>query len=291
MSVAGVIALAACGWWLARTLLARSQERQLTARYPRDADGVFIGAGSVRVKGNRDGAVLLLHGYNDSPQSLSVVAAALHARGWTVCVPLLPGHGRSLGAFARSGADEWISAAREEYRQLRRTHPAVAVGGLSMGGALALVLAAEHPEISAVVAFAPYLHLSPARRLVGILLPVLLLGPRYWSGGGSRSVRDPVASESMIAYRRSTPRLLLQLERVVLLARSRLNQVRQSVLIIQSREDNRIPQASTVAAFDQLGSTDKLLQWVTGAGHVITVDYGRDDVARSAADWLESRLP
>ena len=42
----------------------------------------------------------------------------MHAAGWSVYAPLLPGHGRSLRAFAASGADEWIGAARATLRDV-----------------------------------------------------------------------------------------------------------------------------------------------------------------------------
>ena len=64
----------------------------------------------------------------------------------------------------------------------------------------------------------------------------------------------------------------------------------QPVLVIQSREDNRIPVASAEEAFGMIGSADKTLHWTTGNGHVVTVDYGHEAVEKLTADWLESRL-
>jgi esterase/lipase len=56
---------------------------------------------------------------------------------------------------------------------------------------------------------------------------------------------------------------------------------------VQSREDNRIPPDAAQRAFDHIGAVDKRLVWLTGAGHVITVDYGRDHVFEIVADWLD----
>ncbi len=36
---------------------------------------------------------------------------------------------------------------------------------------------------------------------------------------------------------------------------------------------------------------DKRLHWTTGNGHVITVDYGHEELSAEAVRWLESRLP
>ena len=280
----------AAAWWVVRGAFARRRERAFIREHHYDGEGIIVGAEPVTLTGSRQGAVLLLHGYNDSPQSMRSVAAALHARGWTVRVPLLPGHGRRLQDWAGARASDWEAAARAELAALQATHPEVAVGGLSMGGALACILAAEHPEVRAVVGFAPYLHASLPVELLHFIVPVASLGAKYLPGGGTRSVHDPVAADAMIAYRASTPRLVAELEHVVHDARRALPAVRQPVLVVQSREDNRIPAESAAASFGMIGSADKTLHWTTGNGHVVTVDYGHDEIERLVADWLESRL-
>jgi carboxylesterase len=290
MSALWLFLAAAVAWWTARAAIARREERRFDAAYRRGADGIIAGAEPIILAGPRPGAVLLLHGYNDSPQAMASVAAAFHARGWSVRVPLLAGHGRTLRAFAASGADEWIDSARRELAVLGAAHAEVAVGGLSMGGAIAFLLAAEQPTVRAVIAFAPYLHASVPLRVLHALAPVAALGGRYVWSGGTHSVHDPVARDAMISYRRSTPRLLMQLEQVVRRARKALPDVHQPVLVVQSREDNRIPLASAEEAFAQIGSREKTLHWTTGSGHVVTVDYGHAAVEQLAADWLEPRL-
>jgi carboxylesterase len=278
-------------WWGVRSAIARRQERAFTRAYPLDGDGIIIGAEPIRLKGTRGSALLLLHGYNDSPQSMALVAAAMHARGWTVHVPLLPGHGRRLQDWAAARASAWESTARAELAELQAEFADVAVGGLSMGGALAFILAAEQPRVRAVVGFAPYLRASIPLELLHFIAPVASLGAKYLGGGGSRSVHDPAAAQAMIAYRVSTPRVVVELEKVVLLARKSLAQVRQPVLVVQSREDNRIPAASASEAFGLIGSNDKTLHWTTGNGHVVTVDYGHEAIEQLVGDWLAERVP
>ena len=276
--------------WVLREAFARRRERAFTLAHPLDADGIMIGAEPYTLTGTRPGAVLLLHGFNDSPQSMRLTADALHARGWTVRVPLLTGHGRRLQDWAQARAKDWENAARAELAALQSAHADVAVGGLSMGGALAFILAAEQPSVRAGIGFAPYLHASMPVELLHFIAPVAALGAKYLPGGGSRSVHDPVASAAMIAYRASTPRLVVELEKVVRLARKELPQVRQPVLVVQSREDNRIPRKSAAEAFGRVGSTDKTLHWTSGNGHVVTVDYGHTEIEQLVADWLDSRM-
>lgn len=287
---AAALAVVAAVWWPFRRILAMRTEAQFEAKYPRNANGIIVGAEPITVRGTRPGAVLLLHGYNDTPQSVASLAQALHDAGWTVHAPILPGHGRTLQEFARSGADEWIRGARAELDALLASHEAVATAGLSMGGALAFLLAAERADVKAVVGVAPYIQRPRILPRLLMLAQIAALGAKYVTGGGQRSVHDPAARERMIAYRYSTPRLLRELATVNRAAQDALPRVHQPAFVVQSTEDNRILAAAAAAAFERIGSADKHLLWVSGSGHVLTVDYEHERVEREIVAWLESRL-
>lgn len=289
LSVAVAVAVAGYRAWRAWVV-----EQAFEARIPgpRNAQGVIAGAEGFTLKASGDRAIVLLHGYNDSPQAMRSPAAALHAAGWTVYVPLLPGHGRSLRAFADSGADRWINAARDVVREALERHRHVAVGGLSMGGAIATIVAAEQPAVRAAVLFAPFFVYSTRLGAIAASWPLLTLFTKYLTGRGSaRSVRDPAARAGLIAYGCSTPHLMREIQRVVRAAREALPRVKQPVWIAQSSDDYRIPVAQAQAAFDRLGSADKHLHWTTGNGHVITVDYGHQELSAEAVRWIDSRVP
>ncbi|MHB1097401.1 MAG: alpha/beta hydrolase [Gemmatimonadaceae bacterium] len=277
-----------------RAWRARYVERAFDAKFgaQRNARGVIAGAESFTLEGSTDRAIVLLHGFNDSPQTMRSPAAAMHAAGWTVYAPLLPGHGRSPRAFAASSAEAWISAARAAVRDALQRHRQVAVGGLSLGGALAAIVASEEPSVRAAVLFAPFLVHSRRLGAIAALWPLVTLGVEYLTGGSStRAVRDPEARATLIAYGCSTPRLLREVQQVVRHARAALPAVRQPVWIAQSSDDYRIPDEQAQGAFDLLGSGDKRLHWTTGNGHVITVDYGHEALSAEAVRWLESRIP
>lgn len=287
-------AAAAGGWAAFRAWRAQRVEQAFEAKYGsrRGADGVIAGAESFVLDGVKRRAVVLFHGFNDSPQSMKSPAAALHAAGWTVYAPLLPGHGRSPRDFAAAYADDWISAARRAVSDALARHDVVAVGGLSLGGALATIVAAEESRVVAAVLFAPFLVHSRRLGAIAATWPLLSLGMKYLTGGGAvRSIRDPVARDTFIAIGCSTPRLMREVQRVVQHARRALPKLRQPVWIAQSSDDYRISTGQAQAAFDLLGSADKHLHWTTGNGHVITVDYGHEMLAAEAVRWIESRVP
>ena len=100
--------------------------------------------------------VLLVHGFGDTPQTLRYLADNLHAHGYDVRVPLLPGHGRSVSSFDSTPHTAWLDAVRAELLAMRARVPWVALGGLSMGGALSAIVAAETPkECRSTMVFEP----------------------------------------------------------------------------------------------------------------------------------------
>src|SRR5712671_469714 len=130
-----------------------------------DSGRVIKGAETIDMQEEGSHGVLLLHGFGDTPQTLSVLARRLHKAGYGVFVPLLPGHGRTMYAFTRSRADEWIDAARHSLLEMRGRYDGVSVVGLSMGGAIAVILAEEFTDISSLVLIATYLGMPLALRL------------------------------------------------------------------------------------------------------------------------------
>jgi carboxylesterase len=75
---------------------------------------------------------------------------------------------------------------------------------------------------------------------------------------------------------------------VVRRAKRALPKVTAPTLIIQSTEDPRVAPAVAKYALRKLASPDKRILWMSGAGHVITVDYGRERLFSEAERWLES---
>ncbi len=276
--------------WVQRHWRAMRAERRFRRRYPAGPDGVVIGAEARTYEAEASRAVLLLHGYNDSPASVDDVARRLHSRGWTVRVPLLPGHGRSYEAWDDWRANEAVTLVREEYAALRRAYSTVVIGGLSMGGALACWLAAE-AEVDGVLLFAPMLFVPRSMQVAVSTARIWSLVTQCIRGGGRRSLWDPEAQRRAVVYGCSTRRSLEALEAIARGVVPRLGFVKAPVLMCQSREDNRLPEDQSRHAYARIGSADKSAHWVSGAGHVVTMDFGWSAVADHVVEWLEARWP
>jgi carboxylesterase len=254
------------------------------------ADKIIPGANTIDLPASRSRGVLLFHGFGDTPQTFELLATDLHAAGFGVRAPLLPGHGRSIEEFIVSRRSQWLEFARAELTEFRKRHAAVSVVGLSMGAALAAVLAAENPDLCALVLIAPYF---------GMKLNYRAASASHWIWGpiagtvksnSPGSIKDPVEREKNLGYGVYTGRLLYELWRLARRARLSLPRIQTPTLLIQSREDPRVASSIAERAFVSLGAEDKRLMWTDGAGHIITVDYGRERVFKEVRAWLEAHM-
>ena len=257
-------------------------------RQAADTAAILRGAETIDLQEEGSHGVLLLHGFGDTPQTLALLARRLKKTGYSVLAPLLPGHGRTLEAFGKSRASEWIAAAKQAYIDMRSRHDLVSVVGLSMGGALAALVASEQREIPALVLIAPYLGMPRWLRIAAAthLLWGKLAG--QVNGRSPRSIHDPIEREKNLAYGAVTGRALFELSKVMSRARKALPEVTAPTLIVQSREDPRISPEVAQSALQRLGAREKRLVWTEGAGHIITVDYGRERVFTEVEKWLRT---
>ncbi len=263
-------------------------EREHAQRFAIAPDGVVVGAASIRLMQNTGRAVLVLHGFNDTPQSMAYLADALHGHGWSVFVPRLSGHGVSLSRMAREArAGAWRDEVARAYAELRARHDTVVVCGQSMGGALALLLAESHPEIPALALLAPYIGM-PVRIQCQIALAWLQhpFGPYRRGRGGDRSIHDPEAKAKALSPGVITAPTMTALRAVALAARRALPRVRVPTLYLQSREDNRISVDVATQAFAALGGTHNVQRWLDGCGHIVSADYCRAEVAQQVIQWF-----
>jgi carboxylesterase len=293
MTIAMLAVVVAMAVALSRVRTTRRARAAIDAMRQREtnANGVLVGAESIRLDAPGDRGVLILHGFNDTPQSVAELAHALHRRGWSVSAPLLPSHGRRDDALEREGsAERWVAFARNEWQAFRARTPRAALCGQSMGGAIAVVLAAEAPP-PALVLLAPYLTMSRVIQSASMLWPLWQVAVPLLISDPQRGFRDRSARAASLGRGFFTPRVVAQLRRVVVRARRALPHVTSPTLVIHARGDYRIPSKRAQDAFAQLGAADKALVWRDDSGHVLAADAGRHDVARIAAEWLDAKIP
>jgi carboxylesterase len=220
----------------------------------------------------RDGGplgALLLHGFTGSPASTRPMARWLAGQGLTVIAPRLPGHGTHWEDLARTSWTDWVDEAAGALRDLSSRCADVCVVGVSMGGSLAVHLAATHPdEVRCVAVVNAYIH-DP--RLA--LAPVLRVFART-KKLKTNDINKPGQDE--VAYDRAPVVTLATLGELLRTAESELGQVRQPLLVFSSPQDHLVKPANSELIMRTAGSTDKELVLLPSSFHVATLDHDAD---------------
>ncbi len=237
------------------------------------------GAEPFSASGGAQGA-LVIHGFTGNPYSMGGVAEALANVGFSVELPLLPGHGTAVEDMAATGWPDWSGAAEAAYRDLAQRCERVAVVGLSMGGTLACWLGERHREIAGLVLVNPLVRSIPADQREAVQAMVDS-GEEYADGIGS-DIADPGASE--LSYSRTPLRPLLSLVAGADEVHAALGDIASPVLLFSSRNDHVVPPHNGDDLERALGERLERV-WLERSYHVATLDYDRAEIERRTTDF------
>ena len=224
--------------------------------------------------------VLLIHGFTGTPAEMRLLGEHLHEKGFTVLAVRLPGHGTEIQDMESTNWRHWYGAALDGLHLLTGLCNEINVVGLSMGGLLALKLAAEYP-VARVAALSAPIFLT-TRRLP--LLPLYRAFRRFIPK--KRRVYD-IDPRYHVAYDSTPLASLSSLLDLIASVQADLPNVRCPALIIQSRREHTVRPESATFIQEHLGSQAKELFWLEKSGHVVTVDIEREKVFTKVADFLQ----
>ncbi|NGO49157.1 alpha/beta hydrolase [Streptomyces ureilyticus] len=246
---------------------------------------VLPGAEPYRHEGGEVG-VLLCHGFTGSPQSLRPWAEYLAERGLTVSLPLLPGHGTRWEDMQLTGWQDWYAEVDRELRALRERCSRVFVCGLSMGGALALRLAAKHGDaVSGIVV------VNPANKVHGLSAYALPLARHVVRT--TKGIASDIAKEGgvEIGYDKVPLHAAHSLRNFFRLVDGELPQVTQPLLLLHSVQDHVVPPADSARVLSRVSSTDVQEIVLEQSYHVATLDHDADRIFEESFAFVERLAP
>ncbi len=211
--------------------------------------------------------VLLIHGFTGSPASMTPWAQHLHAAGFTVRVPRLPGHGTRWQEMNITTWQDWYAEVERSFRELAAQCPTVFVTGLSMGGSLTLRLAEMKGDaISGIVLVNPAVHSERPDRFV---LPVL----KHLVGGFPGISNDIKKSgQDEVAYDKIPLKAAHSLTYLWAAVKSDISRVTQPLLLFRSAEDHVVEASNAEWILANVASSDVREIVLLDSFHVATLD-------------------
>ena len=225
--------------------------------------------------------VLLCHGFTGSPASMRPWAEFLARHGYSVRLPLLPGHGSSWQEMNRTTWHDWFTTQASALDELRQRCDVVFVAGLSMGGTLALRLCQTLPDIAGVVLVNASVHTTdPRAKFAKVLQYVLPSLP-----GIGNDIKKPGMNE--YCYDRLPVKAFVQLQDLWRNVSADISSVTQPALIFNSVDDHVVESSNAQWIAQHTASTDKTTVTLNNSYHVATLDYDAEEIFQTSLQ-LES---
>jgi carboxylesterase len=219
-----------------------------------------LGFESFLLPGGEDG-VVLLHGFTASPVEVRQLGNFLHAQGYTVSAPLLPGHGTHPDDLNRVQYADWVQTTENAVEALKTRCKRVFIGGESMGGLIAMRIAELHPELAGVLLYAPglkafYLWAAPLMKpFIKYLKKTGDVKGLIWSGynvyplGGADEMR-----------------------KLQIVVAKDLAKITQPVFLVMSKQDTMVPQSVTETIRQSVSSNIIDVHTFEDSDHCILLD-------------------
>jgi len=232
---------------------------------------------------------LLIHGFASTPPELRRLGEVLAANGFRCHAPVLPGHGTTPQDLAGTRWQDWAGGVAAAFDELASECDDVVVAGQSMGGTLALHLAAHDQRVRAVATLAAPIWLSGP---LPPLLPLLKHLIHWHRTGDDVDLWNPDAVEELYSYGMRPTRSIDELRRICAVVRKELAEIRSPVLVLHGERDRSIdPRCAKEIARRLIGSAEVDLEMLPRSGHAISVDVDRDAVNARILAWFERFAP
>ncbi len=221
--------------------------------------------------------VLLCHGFTGSVASLRPWAEGLVDAGFEVSAPRLPGHGTDWRELNRTDWSDWYACVERARDDLAHRVDQVIVGGLSMGGALALRLAEREPLAGLIL-----VNPSVASRDTSMLALPALKHLKSSVNAIGNDIAKPGQDEG--SYPRTPLAAAHSMTKLWADVRAHLDQVRVPVLLMTSRTDHVVDALSAELLEKALPDVRRV--WLERSYHVATLDYDADLILAESIDFI-----
>lgn len=235
--------------------------------------------------------VLIVHGFSGNPVSTRRLGEDLAGEGFAVEVVRLPGHGTSWRDMARTRYPDWRVAADRAFERLASRVGPTVIAGLSMGGTIALDVAASRCRSGASANLAGVVAINaqvldrddPVSKLAPLLQWVLPVVPAPLAGitvndiakGGDEKAYSLIPSKSGYSFTRELPRI-----------RRDLPEVDVPVLVANSPQDHTVPEKNSRAISELVGSEDVTELTLERSYHVATMDHDAELLTEEIAAFV-----
>lgn len=231
---------------------------------------------------NKEIGVVLVHGYTGSPSSMRPWAEYLNQKGYTVRVPLLPGHGTKPEDLSEIKWQQWPEKVESELDELRKNCTKIFICGFSMGGGTTLHLATKHSDkITGIILVNPMIHLP----FIGTKLAYVLSRLKKYRSSAGDDIKRPGVTQG--GYEVMSTKGIYQILQMLKITRAHLHRVNVPMQLFHSVDDHTLPVSNTEIVMKRVGSSTKERIELINSFHVATLDYDAEIIFENSLIFIE----
>ena len=231
---------------------------------------------------NKEIGVVLVHGYTGSPSSMRPWAEYLNQQGYTVRVPLLPGHGTKPEDLSEIKWQQWPEKVESELDELRKNCTKIFICGFSMGGGTTLHVATKRSDkIAGIILVNPMIHLP----FIGTKLAYLLSRIKKYRSSAGDDIKRPGVTQG--GYEVMSTEGIYQTLQMLKYTRANLHRVSVPMQLFHSVDDHTLPVSNTEIVMKRVGSLSKERIELTNSFHVATLDYDAEIIFENSLIFIE----
>ena len=233
-------------------------------------------------------ACLLIHGFTGTPKEMRWLGDYLFQHGYTCLGARLTGHATQPEDMIRSNWTDWTASVEDAFFTLLGMTDNIYLIGLSMGGALALLMSTRLKVKGVIAMSTPYKLRDDARlRYIEWLSRFIPYLPKSKEPPGT-GWYDQAAWREQVSYPQNPVRSIGELNKLLSEMRAALPQVKVPVLLIHSKDDKYVL-FKNMEMIDAalVNASEKTKLNITGSGHVVTRDAARQQVFESALQFIQ----
>lgn len=230
--------------------------------------------------------IIFVHGFTGSPISMRPWADFFSAKGYTVSVPLLPGHGTTPEDLNQVKWQEWPAKVEAELHWMLQSGVTPFVFGLSMGGGTTLHVALRHSStLAGIVLVNPMIHVKAVPHQLAWAISRF---QKMRSSVGD-DIKKPGVTEH--GYDSLPAVGVYQLLKMLSYTRKRLHDVTAPLMLFHSKDDHTLPVSNTEIIMKGIGSISKQRIELVNSYHVATLDYDQDIIFENSLIFVEANKP
>lgn len=231
--------------------------------------------------------VLALHGFTSHIDCVADLRFELEELGIPYRMPWLRGHGGDWKDLKGVTSEDWYEDGEDAFLDLLEECEEVIIVGLSMGGLVAMDLAAHYRnQVAGVIGVATALKFKdPLAGLTGVISKVVPFWP------APNSYQDKTLKEKRNRnYAKFPTKAFASLYEYATTVKNRLSFVKAPALLIGSHKDQIIAPSANAIIYEKIESKSKKMVWFEESGHEMLLDLEAKKVRQTIKDFIEELM-